>query len=64
MISTEYSLRLQNIVPSIIHTSSEEKPILTPPPISNSLDAIAIVMITNEIVIDRRFEFEKKTFST
>lgn len=59
MISTEYSLKLQNTVPSIMQTRSGENPIFTPPPSSNSLDAIAIVMITKEIVRDRRLELEK-----
>ena len=64
MISTEYSLKLQKTVPSIIHTSSDEKLIFAPPPISNSCEAIAIVMITKEIVRDRRLELEKKIFSS
>ena len=63
MISTEYSLKLQNTVPSIMQTRSGENPIFTPPPSSNSLDAIAIVMITKEIVRDRRLELEKNNFS-
>ena len=46
-----------------MQTRSGENPIFTPPPSSNSLDAIAIVMITKEIVRDRRLELEKNNFS-
>ena len=38
--------------------------IFTPPPSSNSLDAIAIVIMTNEIVRFRRFVVEKKIYSS
>ena len=52
MISTEYSLRLQKMVPSIMQTSREEKPILTPPPSSIFRVDRAIVMITKAMVRD------------
>ena len=71
-MSTEYSLKLQNIVPNIMHTSKDEKLILIVVKLfklsndkdnSKLLSAKAIVIKTNAIVSERRFEFEKNNFS-
>ena len=71
-MSTEYSLKLQNIVPNIMHTSKDEKLILIVVKLfklsndkdnSKLLSAKAIVIKTNAIVSESLFEFEKNNFS-
>ena len=64
MMSAEYSLRLQNMVPSIMHTSREEKAISTPPPRGMRTELRAMVITTKAMVRDRRLELEKKIFSS
>ena len=53
---------LQNSVPSIMHTSSEEKPIVTLP-IWNSALEMATVSSTNTMVMERRLLLELNSFS-
>ena len=54
---------LQNTVPSIMQTSSDEKPIVTGPTGNSSL-ASATVRNTNAMVIFRRLVLELKSFSS
>ena len=54
---------LQNTVPSIIHTSNEEKPICTGPTSNFSIDKDTVIN-TNAIVIFKRFVLELNIFSS
>ncbi len=63
MISLESGQRLQNTVPSIMHTRSEEKPIVTGPASNSSIDS-AVVRNTNAIDIFRRLVLELNSFSS
>ena len=63
MISAEYSLILQNTVPSIIHTRREEKDISISPR-GILIEAKAIVSTTKPIERDKRLELEKNSFSS
>ena len=57
IMSSEYSLMLQKVIPSIIHTRSEEKDIVTGPAL-NFTDDSATVSRTKPIVNESLFEFE------
>ena len=54
---------MQKIVPSIMHTSRDEKEMVTGP-MWNEVEASAMVIITKEMVMDRRLELEKNSFSS
>ena len=61
--SPDSGQRLQKIVPSIMQTSSEEKPMCTLP-MPNSIFESATVKSTMPIVSDRRLELELNSFSS
>ena len=62
MISSESGQRLQNTLPSIMHTSSDEKPRVTGPIFTLIIDS-ATVRNTKLMVMARRFVLELKSFS-
>ena len=63
MISPDSGQRLQNSVPSIMHVSSDEKPMVTGP-ILNSAMASAEVRKTKAMVMFRRLVLELNSFSS
>ena len=59
MISSDSGQRLQNTLPSIMHTSSEEKPIVAFPAGSLSIES-ATVRNTKEMLMATRLRLEWK----
>ena len=63
MMSAERGQRLQNTVPSIMHTSREENRSVTPPSGTVAAER-AMVMSTKAMVSERRLVLEKKSLSS